>query len=251
MYKNFLSTVIQSVPIEWRYTAATVKNAFLGKWRHHYYSHFGEDVFVNAHFRQQQKGLYVDVGAHHPRRYSNTALLYERGWSGINIEPNVHIKSSFERLRPKDVHVCCGVGLHETTMQFHVFSDPAVSTFSPENAERLKKKRWLRETAVITVPIKKLVTILDEHMPNGQTIDFLNVDVEDLDYDVLRSNDWDRYAPRVVAIEDRLFNFLAPTQSEIHAFMSGKGYVLVAQLGLTLIYMSHDEYERVLRVRRG
>lgn len=78
----FRHKILKRIPPSWRHRVVELKNRIWGGWRHHYYSHCGEDVFVDAYFRNKKQGFYVDVGAHHPKRYSNTALLYERGGGG-------------------------------------------------------------------------------------------------------------------------------------------------------------------------
>lgn len=231
-------SLLKIIPPASRHRIVELKNAIWGGWRHHFYSHFGEDAFIDAYFRHKKHGFYVDVGAHHPKRYSNTALLYERGWHGINIEPDGHLISVFRRQRPGDINIHAGVGLYEGVIDFYRFSDPAVNTFSRENAERLKKKKWLKEIAVEKVKVRTLADVLNENLPVEVGIDFLNIDVEDLDLDVLKSNDWDRFRPTLIAVEDRKFNLLNPSASEIFSYLTDREYVFMAQLGLTLIFVN-------------
>lgn len=74
------------------------------------YSQNGEDILLEAIFYKQQKGFYVDVGAHHPIKYSNTFLLYKRGWRGINIDAMPGSMKTFAKYRKGDINIECGVG---------------------------------------------------------------------------------------------------------------------------------------------
>ncbi|MBP9816810.1 MAG: FkbM family methyltransferase [Candidatus Pacebacteria bacterium] len=231
------NTILAALPSSWRRHAVELKNMFWGGWRHHYYSHCGEDVVIDAYFRGKPTGFYVDVGAHHPRRYSNTALLYERGWRGINIDADRQAMNLFRSRRPDDINLCSGVAEHEGTLELHRFSDPAVNTFSSENAARLRKKAWLDEVAVEQVPVRPLASILATHLPPGTAIDFLNVDVEDLDLEVLRSHDWVAHRPRLVAVEDRFYDPRAPQESTTYTYLKDRNYIFLAYIGLTLLFV--------------
>lgn len=240
---SFRHSLLQAIPPAWRHRIVELKNSVWGGWRHHFYSHFGEDAFIDAYFRHKKHGFYVDVGAHHPKRYSNTALLYERGWRGINVEPDGHLISAFRRQRPNDINIQAGAGAREATIDFHRFSDPAVNTFSTENAERLKEKKWLKEVAVEKVKVRTLANILNENLPHDVSIDFLNVDVEDLDLEVLMSNDWSKFRPTLIAVEDRFFKLLHKDTSDIFKFLTNHNYVFMAKLGLTLIFINKETLE--------
>jgi len=240
MFRRLKKSILKKIPAGWRHRLVELKNSVWGGWSHTYYSHSGEDIFIESFFRNQKKGFYVDVGAHHPKRYSNTAILYARGWSGINIDSDSYLIERFKNARRRDVNINCGVGLKEETKTFHVFSDPAVSTFSKANVNRLNEKHWLEEVKSIAVKIRPLHAILGEALPENTAIDLLNVDVEDLDLEALRSNDWEKYRPKLVAVEDLRFNPGNPTSSEIFTFMEEQEYVFVAYIGLTLMFVEKN-----------
>src|ERR1700676_3422099 len=93
------------------------------------YSHEGEDMVLRRIFHTQTSGFYVDVGAHHPYRFSNTCYFYRRGWRGINIDPNPDAIMAFRRDRPSDVNVCVGVSDIAGVLSFPLFNEPALNTF--------------------------------------------------------------------------------------------------------------------------
>ena len=116
------------IPQKHHYVLSNIKNALIGGYAQTYYSQFGEDIIISK-LLKKSKGVYVDVGAHHPKRYSNTYLLYKRGWRGVNIDANPHTIKLFTTARPRDTNVCVGVGASEGELSYYAFSDPAVNTF--------------------------------------------------------------------------------------------------------------------------
>lgn len=228
-------SLLKLIPPSLRQSAVDLKNELYGGYRKYYYSQFGEDIIV-ASLLGSPTGLYVDVGANHPKRYSNTALLYERGWCGINIEPNEEAITLFKRVRPRDINIRSGVGMTSNTLMYYRFSDPAVNTFSFEMAQELRKKRWLTELSSEKVSIRSLRDILLENLSENTSVDFFNVDVEGFDLEVLQSNDWFRFRPRVIAVEDHQFNPTNMPVSPIYAFLTEKQYRFVIRMGPTCIF---------------
>ena len=99
-----------------------------------FYSQAGEDMLLSLYYEgKKHKGFYVDVGAHHPYRFSNTAYFYKRGWRGINIEPTPSLFKAFPRRRRRDINLNVGIGNGEK-LTFYVFNEGALNTFDPEIA---------------------------------------------------------------------------------------------------------------------
>jgi FkbM family methyltransferase len=164
------------------------------------YSQEGEDLLLLRFFDWQARGFYVDVGAHHPFRYSNTQLFYERGWRGINIDAMPGSMRPFRRARPRDVNLEIGIDAVPGLATFFLFNDPALNTFDEATAERHTDDRW-RVEATCAVEVVPLAMVLDAHCPPSVEIDFMTIDVEGRDLRVLRSNDWSRFRPRVILAE--------------------------------------------------
>jgi hypothetical protein len=99
------------------------------------YSQEGEDMILRRIFAGKAAGFYVDVGAHHPFRFSNTCLLSELGWRGINIDADPTLIAAFNRHRPRDTNLSMGVSDAPGTLMFHIFNEPALNTFDPAVAE--------------------------------------------------------------------------------------------------------------------
>jgi FkbM family methyltransferase len=203
-----------------------------------HFSQWGEDVVLWHFLRTRRNGFYVDVGAHHPHRLSNTAALHHfNDWSGINVEPDERLFRNFITMRPNDINLCCGVGAEDGIQKMAIFEDGAVNSFDPHSVaiqvEKAGKvlKEW-RE-----VPVRTLRSILDEHLPAGRKVDVLNVDAEGLDLVVLESNDWSRYRPELVLVEDHKMNLANVAANQTFGFLRGYGYRLVAQTLATSIYV--------------
>ncbi len=233
---SFKARIFSSLPPGLRQGAVDLKNALWGGYRHTHYSQFGEDVVLSQLLRAPE-GFYVDVGANHPTRYSNTYLLYKRGWHGLNIDPNQDAIQTFKRERPRDMSVALGIAKTEGTALLYRYADPAFNTFSRTSAKELEKKTWLSPLPSIKVSVLPLASALSQHLPQGTTIDLLSVDVEGLDLEVLESNDWTRFSPRVIAVEDHGFDAHEPARSRIFSFLRDKGYTLKAHTGPTLIFI--------------
>jgi FkbM family methyltransferase len=225
-----MSTVI-------RYLRAMAKLA-LGRGVHKSYAHQGEDVVIEGMLKWVKNGTYVDVGAYHPVLYSNTYAFYNKGWSGIVIDPNIDMKPLYTLMRPRDTFVHTAVGPVPEEKPYYMFDDGAYNSFDEGRAKSWKATRGLDIKEVRTISFKPLSQILREQ--NITHIDFLNVDVEGLDLEVLKTHDWS-IPTRVVAVEDETFNPDTPRANAIYAYMHDQGYVLAGLAGLTLLFLKPKE----------
>jgi FkbM family methyltransferase len=202
------------------------------------YSQEGEDIVVDRFLNYQKKGFFVDIGAHHPIYFSNTYRFYLRGWRGINVDAMPGSMTIFNKIRPHDTNIEMPVSDKEETLTFHMFNDPALNTFSEEEANKkngLGQYRIIRTEQLKTFTLEK---ILDTHLVQGQKIDFLTIDVEGMDLKVLASNNWNKYRPTLVLIESlENNNDMSNVSSDpINLFMKRVGYYLVAKTLNTLFY---------------
>ncbi len=200
------------------------------------YSQDGEDMVLRRIFEGQKSGFYVDIGAHHPRRFSNTFHFHRLGWRGINVDQNPDAIAAFGSERPTDINICVVVSDSTGSLVYHVFNEPALNTF---DADLAAERALLPDYHLVRkqdVPVRRLDDLLQEHLPSDQRIDFLSIDVEGLDLAVLRSSDWKRFRPRIVLTEARQRAAAALASDPIHAFAESAGYELIAKTVNTLIY---------------
>lgn len=192
-------------------------------------------------FGAKRNGFYVDVGAHHPYRFSNTCALSMRGWRGINIDADARAIDEFRRVRPGDVNLAVGVSDAAGRFTLNVFSDPALNTIDPDIAREREKLTDYRLVDRRDIAVERLDSILRQYLPEGTAIDLLNVDVEGRDLAVLRSNDWARFRPRCVVVEARVQDIANVAAEPVHPFLTGRDYVLFAKTVNTLIYVTRED----------
>lgn len=183
------------------------------------YAQDGEDLYLQEQeeWKSGQKGFYVDIGANHPIYASTTWLVYQHGWNGINIEPNEAYFSLFNRLRVRDINLNCGIGQTEGILDYYKFDSSVYNTF---DKKEFKGKRTPKE--VLKVPVYRLERILEEN--NVKDITFMNIDVEGMELAVLRSNDWNRWRPKYIFVEQKNMSVEELIFSEIYKFLKGIGY---------------------------
>lgn len=214
-------------------------------WGRTSYSQEGEDIVLARILSQIpiDNGFYVDVGAHHPTRYSNTYYFYRRGWRGINVDALPGTQRLFRRVRPRDITIECGIGDQAGLMPYYVFNEPALNTFSEREA-RQKDHHPYHLVKTIQVPLVPLRMVLAEHMPPDTRIDFLTIDAEGFDHEVVMSNDWDRFRPKVVLVE-LLGTELEQVDAHPTAMVLRKyGYRLMAKTFNTYFFASNESFPR-------
>lgn len=211
-------------------------------WANRSWSQEGEDQILRRIFEGKSKGFYIDVGAHHPRRFSNTYLFYIQGWNGLNIDAMPGSMKSFHEERPRDINLELGIGLNESQLDYYIFNEPALNGFSKElSNERHDAKSKYQIEKIIKINVLPLSVVLDRNLPAGQDIDFLSVDVEGLDFEVLKSNDWTKYRPKFVLAEILNSSLNDIEQSNIGRLMADNGYLVFAKCVNTVFFKAADQ----------
>ena len=197
------------------------------------HSQDGEDLFLSERFAGVNDGVYVDVGAYHPIRFSNTFWAYKRGWRGINIEPNPDGIAVFDLLRPTDININCGVSNVCGNMQYYKFREAALNTFNYERVKYLEKLDYKVE-GVIRVPVVPLQSILDKY--SISKINFLDIDVEDNELEVLQGLDFDKVDIDLILVEQLDMNLQEIIDSSVAKLLLQHGYMPKQKLNRTVIY---------------
>lgn len=200
------------------------------------FSQEGEDMVLSRIFSGKNKGFYVDVGAHHPMRFSNTYHFYKLGWKGINIEPNPDAINLFKKYRPRDNNLNCGVAKNKDSIEYFMFDEPALNTFDVDVLNDRLSETSYKHIKTIKIDVVPLMDIFKQYVSQGAEIDFLTVDVEGLDLEVLMSNDWGKYRPHWVLAEQLNLENIENLDFELHRYMKSIGYVLFAKTFNTLFY---------------
>lgn len=195
------------------------------------WSQFGEDEILCKELQGlMHSGFYVDIGANHPARLSNTWRLHCRGMRGVTVEPNRVLFSLHERFRAEDVHLCAGAGERDGALNFYRMVPHPMSTFSAEQCEK-NLAEGCRLLSRSLVPVLSVKTILESCSFQDRPIfALLSVDTESLDEAVLRGNDWDRFRPILIEVES--FDH----GGAIRDLLIEKGYELLTSTGHNDIY---------------
>lgn len=204
------------------------------------YSQEGEDMILRRLFEKQKKGFYVDVGAHHPKRFSNTFFFYKNGWRGINIDAMPNSMCLFNKIRPRDINIEIPISDKKQKLKYYMFNEPALNTFSKEIAEKRADKNDYKIISEKEMETSTLEEIFKKHLPYSQEIDFMSIDVEGLDLQVLKSNNWKQFRPKFVLVEILGSSIKDIANSKEYKYLSEFEYEIFAKTVNTVIFRRVD-----------
>lgn len=206
------------------------------------WSQEGEDLILSRFFGAKTNGFYVDVGAHHPLRFSNTYKLYKQGWRGINVDAMPGCMKLFNRLRKRDISLEIPITKESQKLTYYIFNEPALNTFSKELADERVLHNNYSIIKTISLDTKPLYEILDQYLPLNQEIDFMSVDVEGMDMGVLASNNWNKYRPAIVLVEQLKGSLNSHKDNDVFVdFMQKCKYSLLAKTFNTVFYIAQEK----------
>ena len=190
------------------------------------YSQFNDDIFIKKFF-QNKIGTYVDIGCHHPFRLSNTFLLYKNGWKGINIDLVQLNIDLFKIIRPKDINICCAISNKNETSKVYI---PNGNLLSSEISIKKNYSNVIKKYHNNLFIIKKIKTytfkkILKKFKIKINNIDFLKIDIEGKDFEVLKSINLKKYRPKLICIET--FDLDKKNKKNIYKYIKNINYKLV------------------------
>lgn len=200
------------------------------------YAQEGEDAIIEDLWESRygrRPGFFVEVGGYHPVRFSNTLRLYRRGWRGIVVEPTPARWWLWALMRPRDLLVKLAVGASRQVRTFYCFDEGALNKFAME-VEEYGNRQFIAN--LIPVQQDTLACILENSEAGQRGIDLLSIDIEGMEMDALRGNDWARYRPKMIIVEDRGFEIARPDASETYRYLTGLGYRAVAKTRRNVIY---------------
>lgn len=217
-------------------TLINVKSDWLDSYGRKSYSQEGEDLILWRLFEGKSVGFYIDVGAHHPKRFSNTYLFYKKGWSGINIDAMPGSMEAFDKERPRDINIEVPISDKPKLLTYYAFNEPALNGFS----QGLSKARdGLNDYKIIftkEIETQTLDSLLEKKLPKDQEIDFLTIDVEGLDLQVLKSINLEKYKPAIILVEILGSVFEELLESEIYQYMKDNNYQIHAKCLNTVFF---------------
>lgn len=202
------------------------------------HSQLFEDYMLDIFLKHKGEGFYVDVGANDPFNLNNTALFYQKnGWHGINVEPDIDKFRLLQEKRLRDLNINMGVSADKGIIKFYRFEDSSLNTFSSEEAKK-RMRQGLRIIDEVNISVDTMASILKNNLPNSGKIDFMSIDVEGLNLEVLKSNDWNKYRPKYLCVEVAEYckNILTK-DAEIVIFLKNQGYKEIFFNGINSIFM--------------
>ena len=204
------------------------------------YSQVGEDLIVDYLFTSLncKEIKYLEIGTNQPVLCNNTYLFYKRGCRGVCIEPDVEMVGFIKAKRPGDTVLNVGIGLSDQPQApFYLF--PGLlngwSTFSEAEAKIRQTESGIAFRRLL-VPLKTINSIIEEYFDSCPN--FISLDVEGLDLDILRSLDFTRYRPDVICVETISFSIhnKETKQDDTSVFMHSKGYMTYADTHVNTVF---------------
>ena len=201
-----------------------------------YYSQWGEDKFIFEFFKDKKQGFYFDIGSYHPVKYSNTCLLYKQGWHGVNVDANPTSIDLFNIARPKDINICAA--LSDKNHYADYFVDHALAPVNTIDETTYKK---LKSVFFKNMRVSKIKTLtIDDLKQNSlllEKTDFLNIDIEGLDFKVLKQINLKDSNIKLTGIETHFPDGSKTKDSEdIFTYLKEHSYVIYQRVGPTTLF---------------
>ena len=245
MIKKTLKTILPKVVID---KIINIKNRYFDVCYLKSYSQEGEDMILNRIFEKQSTGFYVDVGAYHPKRFSNTYFFYKRGWTGINIDAMPNSMKIFDKVRPRDINIETPIADKKQILTYYAFNEPALNGFSKElTEERINQDNDYHVIFEKDMETSTLEEILNKNLPKNREIDFLSIDVEGLDFMILKSNDFQKHRPKIILIEILVSGLSDIGNNKIIKYLLQSNYLMYAKTVNTVIFIDDGFYNGIYK----
>ena len=207
------------------------------------YSGSAQDIIIDHFFKDKTKGVYIDVGCYHPYNGNNTKMLYDRGWSGINIDLDFHTIDLFNYIRKRDENI--NIAISEKEGEYDLYHFHNRSALNSLDANRKNNAKEVKK-----VKTKTLNSIIENSKFQYDKINLLSIDVEGHELEVIKSIDLNKYAPEIILIEfmegklneikfyKQNINFII--DSDLYKHMTMNNYYFVNWLNNDLVFAHND-----------
>lgn len=212
------------------------------------YSQSGEDLIIKRTLSRMNipKPVYLDIGGNDPVKLNNTYLLYKTGGKGVVVEPNPNYISDYKKKRPKDHLITAGVSPNGgNTLIFYLLSNPALSTFDRDLAQRIVDSNKLEIIDEIEIPITGINELLENNF-SASLPNFVSLDIEGWDYDVLKCFDFESFHPELFCVETishRLAGVSQKKEKPIFEIMEKHGYMVFADTYINTVFVDETKWE--------
>ena len=202
-----------------------------------HYGEFGEDIFINRIFKYIKIGRYVDVGCYHPFKGSLTAQLYKKGWNGINIDLSKSSIDLFNIVRKKDINLNLAISDFDGETNYYENSPINQQNSLIKDNDNQKK---------IKIQCKRLSSILLENHYNS--FEYLNIDVEGSEQNVINGIDLGKYRPILITIENNNLHLKDYIDSEIYNILIKNNYTFINKTGVTNFFLKNEYAKNFLKL---
>lgn len=201
----------------------------------------GVDLLLRLLLKDVKSGVYLDVGANHPVRYSNTYGFYQDGWRGVAVDGNADFAPLWREVRPRDAFVCALVAEEVKDITFDVFPDPTMSTIDPETSQRYSARF---DKSSIRTETRRTTTLLDLcNIHNLREIHLLSIDIEGVELSALQGMNLKFYTPGVICVEIKNISIYDFDRNATVQYLHNFGYRMISKTPLDAIFvMPGKEY---------
>ena len=211
-----------------------IQKIYKNKKPNSHYAEFAEDVMVNRILKKIKKGFYVDIGAYHPYKGSLTYNLYNRNWNGMNLDISKSSIDLFNIARPTDLNINCAVS--ELNGETYYYENSPINQQNSLISLHDKQKK-------IKTQSYKLSEILK--MENIKSVDYINIDTEGNELEVLMGIDFGKINPFLFTIEDNSFDLNNEIKKKKITFLKEKNYELINIIGVTMFFVKKDTVSEI------
>ena len=198
------------------------------------FSQNDEEVVLSEIFSNVNNGFYIDVGCHHPRRFSNTALLYKNGWNGINIDASANNLKLFNLFRKRDKNVNALISEKSENLKFYYFNESALNGILSQSKVNSLKDLGYKVINEEFITTQRLDDILVTCKIPNNTIDLLDIDVEGYDFQVLKSIDLNLFHVKVILIET------GENENSIIKYLSNYNYNIYKKIDRNVFFLKNS-----------
>ena len=211
-----------------------LQKIYKNKFPNHHFAEFAEDVMVNRLFKNHHKGIYLDIGAYHPYKGSLTYMLFKKGWSGMNIDLSKTSIDLFNIARPKDLNICCAIS-NKTEKKVYFENSP----INQQNS-LIRQNSRQKEIEIDSYSLDDLLT-----KKNFQNPDYLNIDTEGNEMDILKGINFKKINPKLITIEENNFLQIFKVNNEKVKFLNERNYVLINIIGVTMFFYKKEFLDKI------
>ena len=208
------------------------------------YSLFQEDLFIQNYFKNKSKGFYIDVGCYHPLDGNNTNLLHKKGWNGINLDINFYSIELFNFLRKKDVNIHSGISRKKDELTMYYRKEINMLNTLDEKIAKIHFRNGFKKK---NVQVNTLNFFISRYFKKLKKIDFLNIDVEGVELNVLKSLNFKQYKPQLICVEihnsknmyDTNYDYLK--SNDIYKYLINKKYKIIWKKKYSFIFEKKND----------